>query len=185
MARALPALLLLALPLGACCTNASTDPRQGGLAGGTCGMATGAYDARIAARTQQLAAIGAADAKLRASLASSTAQATRLDRQVDTASRAAEARQRELAGIDAQIRRLEASNAVSRAELAQIERERDAAAVQLAGLMAQARQQEAASRALQGGAVASSNAPATGGPDFAALDQRLSALRRAVSAAGP
>lgn len=185
MARALPALLLLALPLGACCTNASTDPRQGGLAGGTCGMATGAYDARIAARTQQLAAIGAADAKLRASLASSAAEATRLDRQVDTASRAAEARQRELAGIDAQIRRLEASNAVSRAELAQIERERDAAAVQLAGLMAQARQQEAASRALQGGVVASSNAPATGGPDFAALDQRLSALRRAVSAAGP
>ncbi|QTL03127.1 hypothetical protein J5J86_20590 [Aquabacter sp. L1I39] len=170
---------LLGVAAGAAIGGIIGATRAGG------GAATGAYDARIAARTQQLAAIGAADAKLRASLASSEAEAARLDRQVSAATRAAEARQRDLAGIDAQIRRLEASNTVSRAELAQIERERDAAAAQLAGLMAQARQQEAASRALQGGAVASATTPTPGGPDFAALDQRLSALRRAVSTAAP
>ncbi|WP_029029899.1 hypothetical protein [Salinarimonas rosea] len=49
---------LIALPLfgilAGCCTTASTDPREGGLVGGVCGQATGAYSDRLAQRRNAL-----------------------------------------------------------------------------------------------------------------------------------
>lgn len=50
-------MILAVVPLlGGCCSNVSTDPTQDGLLGGTCGMATGAYNQRIAERESRLAA---------------------------------------------------------------------------------------------------------------------------------
>ncbi|QVL50254.1 MAG: DUF4201 domain-containing protein [Thiocapsa sp.] len=40
-----------------CCTNVTQDPSQGGLAGGVCGLTTGAYDQRIDEREARLAQV--------------------------------------------------------------------------------------------------------------------------------
>ncbi|BCU06324.1 hypothetical protein Atep_10010 [Allochromatium tepidum] len=49
-------IVLLALWLGGC-ASVSTDPREGGLAGGIKGLSTGAYDARIREREDRLAVL--------------------------------------------------------------------------------------------------------------------------------
>lgn len=63
--RAARLLLLPALAaLGACCTTASTDPRQGGLVGGVCGQATGAYADRLARLENEAAGLDAIERRL-------------------------------------------------------------------------------------------------------------------------
>lgn len=54
-------MLLVVFGLSACCSNVTTDPRSGGLAGGVCGTQTGAYQQRLdqrKARLTQLNQIG-------------------------------------------------------------------------------------------------------------------------------
>ncbi|AYD03889.1 hypothetical protein [Neorhizobium sp. NCHU2750] len=93
-----PSLLGLGL-LAGCCTGVTTDPREGGLAGGICGTTTGAYDQRVASLTARANTLDTANARLSASLRDSDRQLSRLDREIA-------AKRTELAKVRADLQRL-------------------------------------------------------------------------------
>lgn len=74
--------LPLLLVVTGCCSNITTDPRQGGLQGGICGTATGSYDRRIAALEAQRDSLSSANARLSASLKNNNRQVAKLDGEI-------------------------------------------------------------------------------------------------------
>jgi chromosome segregation ATPase len=57
MNRSIWLLIAISILLLSGCASVSTDPREGGLAGGVKGLSTGAYDARIQEREDRLAVL--------------------------------------------------------------------------------------------------------------------------------
>ncbi|MGJ3264577.1 MAG: hypothetical protein ACFE0R_15220 [Salinarimonas sp.] len=78
---------LIALPLfvvlAGCCTTASTDPREGGLVGGVCGQATGAYSDRLAQRRNALGDLDEIERRFVRAAEQERAAAEAATRQVD------------------------------------------------------------------------------------------------------
>ncbi len=68
--------------LSGCCTGVSTDPREGGFAGGVCGGMTGAYDQRIFEREKKLSDLDAIGDSLNASIAENEALVVSLDDEI-------------------------------------------------------------------------------------------------------
>lgn len=64
--------------LAGCCTNVTTDPRKGGLAGGVCGQTTGAYDLRIATLQSRANQLDAANSQLSSRLSANRSKAANL-----------------------------------------------------------------------------------------------------------
>lgn len=177
-------LLATATMLAGCCSNVSTDPRQGGYVGGVCGKATGAYEGRLVARRSELARLDAASAALQSRLGSEQRALTGLDerlganrrklaenrRQVDLLTAMIE-REAEAGRIDQQ--RLEAL----RGELASLDRD-------LADLLSRTAETEKVARALhEGVAVAQTDrqldaATAEVTREGAAASDRLQAFRQ-------
>lgn len=128
--------LPLLLTLGACCTNVSTDPRQGGFAGGACGQMTGAYDARLSERERTLASLGDVERALQRRVATSRADAAAGARALDEVRvrlRSATQRSRVL---DAEIAQARGMDEQKRARLRSIRSRNDALRRQLGVLIA-------------------------------------------------
>lgn len=105
--------------LSGCCSNVTTDPREGGLAGGVCGTTTGAYDRRVAALETRADSLQAANAGLQARLASS-------NREAGSLARAIAAKRQQLAAIRSdldKLQRMAGEKAALRAEIAALKTE--------------------------------------------------------------
>lgn len=102
---------LSALILGGC-AGASTDPHTGGLAGGITGIATGAYDQRVAAREASLQSLNDAEAGLVRRIGSAEDRIKALDRQIAARKAALQKLKAELAEIDRSITLVRQSIAV-------------------------------------------------------------------------
>lgn len=74
--------IVLLLAAGGCCTTGDYDPREGGFAGGACGVATGAYDARIASRERSIQDLQSIEDDLLASIDSDLDETAMLDRRI-------------------------------------------------------------------------------------------------------
>lgn len=102
-----------ALLLGGC-AGASTDPHTGGLAGGITGLATGAYEQRIADRTASLQSLNDAEAALSRRVGTAQDRLKALDGQIASRKSALQKLKAELAEIDRNIARVRQSIAVER-----------------------------------------------------------------------
>lgn len=101
------------LVLAGCCSNVTTDPRDGGLAGGVCGTATGSYDRRIAVLEGRASSLLAANAGLEARLSRSRREADGLGREIAQ-------RRKKLQGMQddlAELKRLSGEKTSLRAEI--------------------------------------------------------------------
>lgn len=153
--RALP--VLAALFLSGCCSGVSTDPREGGLAGGVCGKATHAYDQRLRHRQQQLASLSEAQRDLQARLGSDRRRAAALGTSVAAKKRRQDDQQRLAVQLDEQIAAEKAAIDGARAEKAAIEAEIIALDRKLAILIADADRQSRMLAAIQEGRVTAAN----------------------------
>lgn len=151
------AIATLAIVLAGCCTNVSTDPHRGGLAGGACGLSSGAYAGRLAQRRDTLASLDSDRQSLERDLAHAQSTADALAARIAETSRRAAARRAALDAENAEIARLRARKTGDEAELAALEAENRQLGVELATHMQRARDTELAAQALRGGALAAAS----------------------------
>ncbi|SMC76002.1 hypothetical protein [Rhizobium sp. RU36D] len=116
---------LTGLILSGCCSNVTTDPREGGLAGGVCGTTTGAYDRRLAALGARAGSLQSANAGLQARLASTNREATSLAQEIT-------AKRRQLAAVQSELDKLQ-----------RLASEKETLRAEITGLKAEARAREA------------------------------------------
>lgn len=139
--------------LAGCCSGVTTDPRQGGLAGGVCGEVTGSYERRLQSRESELAGLAVARRGLEARLNAERGKAGRLERSIAEARRS-EADDRVL---DEDIGRERAARDRSRAEKAALEAEIAALDRELAELVADSDRQSRQLAAIQSGRATAAN----------------------------
>ncbi|RFC64278.1 hypothetical protein DYI37_08035 [Fulvimarina endophytica] len=142
------ALVSLALLLSGCCSGVTSDPREGGLAGGVCGQATGAYGQRIDDRTALLASLDGSRRALEGDLSGLDAKADALLSALRGERRSLERQRRDLAGLS---RDLAAMTAASPRRAALVE-EIGALDRQVADALAANAGRERSARALRSGA---------------------------------
>lgn len=76
------AALAVAFATSACCTNGTYDPREGGFAGGACGVATGSYDARVVQRERTIQDLQSIGDRMLASIDRDLDETAMLDRRI-------------------------------------------------------------------------------------------------------
>lgn len=150
-------LVSLAAILVGCCTGVTTDPREGGLAGGVCGEATGAYSARLQSRQSQLASLSTAQRGLQARLGNQRNRAAELGRSVASARQDLDSEHRSQRLLEAQIGREREASAAARAEKAAIQAEIAALDRQFADLIADSNRQANQLGAIQEGRASAAN----------------------------
>lgn len=147
-------MLCALLALTGCCSNVSTDPREGGLAGGVCGKTTGAYDRRLQARESELASLSAAQNSLQSRLSSNRRRASELDISVAARRQGHYADERALdekiSDERAAIDRAKAEKSSIDSEIAELDHE-------LAGLISEADRKAKQLAAIQEGRMAAAN----------------------------
>ncbi|MEN3794670.1 hypothetical protein [Fulvimarina sp. MAC3] len=119
-----------ALLLSGCCSNVTTDPRAGGLAGGVCGNVTGAYDQRVAMLQAKAGDLDTANARLQGRLTSQRQVAGSLAAELSAKRRRLAALERKLASKRAALARGQADAR----ELAALKRERNALVAEVTDL---------------------------------------------------
>ena len=133
--------------LSGCCSNVTTDPRAGGLAGGVCGNVTGVYDQRVAGLEAEAGAFDDANARLRGRLGQQRAVARSLSAELSD-------RRARLASLDRTLKRKQAATGRSQADrrdLAALRRERAALTGEIAGLVRAAGERERPVMAMERG----------------------------------
>lgn len=151
------ALLLSPLVMGAC-EGVSTDPRQGGFAGGLCGLSSGAYQRRLDARQRELNSLDAINRRLEARAASGQREAAGLAARIAQQKRQLAAAEADLAQLRVEVTALEQLGTYRRAELEAARREVVALADEFDRLSAAHTHAELAVRAMETG-VRSAQAP--------------------------
>ncbi len=157
MRRVALALLLSPLVMGAC-EGVSSDPRQGGFAGGVCGLSTGAYQRRLDARQRELDGLDAINRRLESRAASGQREAAGLTARIAQQKRQLAAAQAELAQLRVEVTALQQLGTTHRAELEAARREVAALADEFDRLSAAHTHAELAVRAMESG-VRSAQAP--------------------------
>lgn len=144
-------LLTAATMLAGCCSNVSTDPRQGGYVGGVCGKATGAYEGRLVARRTELASLDAASAALQARLGSEQSELSGLEQRLTASRRKLADNRRQIDLLAAMIEQEAAAGRIDQQRLAALKSELADLDRQMAGLVARTAETEKVARALREG----------------------------------
>jgi chromosome segregation ATPase len=144
--RAAAGILALAL---AGCANASTDPRSGGLAGGISGLATGAYEQRLADRRDQLDDMDRAEAALAGRVGNAESRLRDVDRRIAERRGALQKLRAELAAIDRDIAEADRSIRAKMTALAATEAANERKGEELARVRAEVEQLKAKRESVQ------------------------------------
>jgi chromosome segregation ATPase len=151
-------LLAAATILAGCCSNVSTDPRQGGYVGGVCGKATGAYEGRLVARRAELASLDAASAALQARLGSEQREVSSLEQRLAASRRKLADNRRQIDLLAAMIDQQAAAGRIDQQRLAALKAELADLDRQMVGLVARTAETEKVARALREGVAVAQTA---------------------------
>lgn len=182
-----PMAALLFLLTG-CCSGVATDPRAGGLAGGVCGEATGAYRLRVAEREAVLQGFDRANAALSDDLGTTNREARSIGDRIAAQRKRIASDRTALAALDADIAAAEASGRIGSARKAELLGELDTLDSDYAELLRRSGERERTARALRQGVADAREARdldiEIGSDDRRRENRReaLDALRRKLSA---
>lgn len=144
--------------MAGCCSNVSTDPRQGGYVGGVCGKTTGAYEGRLVARRSELASLDAASAALQARLGSEQREVSSLEQRLAASHRKLADNRRQVDRLAAMIEREAEAGRIDQQRLEALKAELAGLDSDLAGLMSRTAETEKVARALREGVAVAQTA---------------------------
>lgn len=170
MRRVALAVLLSPLVMGAC-EGVSSDPRQGGLAGGLCGLSSGAYQRRLDARQRELNSLDAINRRLESRAGNGQREAAGLAARIVQQKRQLAAAEAELAQLRVEVAALQQLGTYRHAELEAARREVVALADELDRLSTAHTNTELAVRAMESG-VRSAQGPNQAGGQIADVDAK-------------